>query len=322
MVEVREAITKNSNRIITKLQLLSQFFEDELVFKIYVRTQVIQKLFENNEELDIHKLELFHLQFTESIIELLKKIKKNNEKTVCSIEEEIRLNEELVHSISNTMRLEESFEAAKEAHTLLINKALFKLYQNLSGLSADAPFPKDIDQFNAQFAKDFFAKIPVSLVEELTEMKPDRVYKNGYGTIEKKLMGLQCKYDFKNTFYCGLKASDAELEIYKLNITDKDEYFLFYPDRYVFASVPFSKIESINLSEGISKKAKIIHEITAKNVILENDLPAAKTNLPENVVQLLTEYYAKISALDFLDFIDDFDIQANVLKTMLNTEGF
>jgi len=75
-------IFNESKRIISKLQLLAAFFGDEILYKIYLRTEVIHQMFEQNPELDANNLELFHLQYTASLIELLRKIKKNNEKNV------------------------------------------------------------------------------------------------------------------------------------------------------------------------------------------------------------------------------------------------
>jgi hypothetical protein len=55
-------IIRESTKLLNKLQLLSAFFEDEIVYKIYLRTQVIHRLYTKaNPELDINKLELFHL---------------------------------------------------------------------------------------------------------------------------------------------------------------------------------------------------------------------------------------------------------------------
>jgi hypothetical protein len=73
MDENRLNILKQSNTEISRLQLLSVFFEEEIIYKIFLRSQVIHQLFEHNEDLDIEKLSLFHLQFTSSVIELLKK---------------------------------------------------------------------------------------------------------------------------------------------------------------------------------------------------------------------------------------------------------
>ncbi|MFD2144614.1 hypothetical protein [Mucilaginibacter antarcticus] len=66
-------ILRESTQYLNKLHILSAFFEDEIVYKIYLRTQVIHRLYETNPELDINKLELFHVQFTAAVIDLLKK---------------------------------------------------------------------------------------------------------------------------------------------------------------------------------------------------------------------------------------------------------
>ena len=320
MDDTRTQILSDSNRFISKLQLLSVFFENNLIFQIYVRTQVIHAFFEGNKELDINKLELFHLQFTETIINLLRKIKKNNETNISLTENEIQLNEDVINRINRSMRLQEDFGRAQKAQTDLINQSLFKLYQNLSDLSSVAPFVKNISQFSTTFSPDFFHEIDVDLAESLVGFDPLKVYTNNYGMIEKRLMGLQCKYNFKNTFYCGVKAGDIVLELYKMN-SEKEGYFLFYPAEKRFLSFPFSKIEGIDLSAGISKKAKIIQELTSKNNKLKSGINTTKTNIPPEVMQLLSDYYNKISSMDSFHFMNEFDVQANILKTMLNTDG-
>ncbi|RYF44632.1 MAG: hypothetical protein EON99_01070, partial [Chitinophagaceae bacterium] len=104
MDDNQKQILSDSNKIISKLQILSAFFEDDVIYKIYVRSQVIHKLFETNPELDINKLNLFHLQFTESVLELLRRIKKTNEKGVSLIFDEIELNKQLIIKIADAMR--------------------------------------------------------------------------------------------------------------------------------------------------------------------------------------------------------------------------
>ncbi len=111
MDDSEKKIFQDSNKIISKLQLLSTFFEDEVIYKIFVRSQVIHKLFENNPEIDTYKLNLFHLQFTESVIELLRRIKKTNEKNTSLLLDEISLNNELIQNLSNAMETEVSFES-------------------------------------------------------------------------------------------------------------------------------------------------------------------------------------------------------------------
>ena len=316
MDENRNTILRDSGKMIARLQLLSTFFSDETVYSIFIRTQVIQRLFEHNPELDINKLELFHLQYTETVIELLRKIKKSNENTVEITLDEIACNEELIEKLNNTLRIAGNYTQEKQAHAAAINTALHKLYNNLSGYSAEPPFSREIQAFGEKNAKQFYAEISPLLFDELIAFDPAEVYKNGYGIIEKKLMGWQCKYEFKNSFFGGLKDNERQMEVFKLE--KSDEYFVFYPARHLFLDVAFEKIKDIDFATPLSKEEKLVKELTQKNATYKNNLNSSKTNIPASVKALLQEYHAKIISLDFTN--DEFDIQANILKTMLNTK--
>lgn len=319
MDDNQKKILSNSLKVISKLQLLSTFFEEEIIFKIYIRTQVIHKMFESNPELDINKLDLFHLQFTESVLELLRKIKKTNEKNVSLLFDEIQLNKELILKINDAMRTEQSFEFAKQKQTAKINLAVNKLYQNLSDLSTDFPFGKNVSQFSARYEKDFFYEVTADFFYDLISFEPDEVYKNGYGIIEKKLLGLQCRHNFNNLFYCGLKSGTLVAEVYKM--VEEEVYFIFYPGRNMFLECDKEKIEGIDLSKALSKRAKVVQDLAEKNILLEQQAPKMKTQIPDDIQKLLTDYYDKVNDMDFMDFMDDFDVQANILKTMLNTDS-
>ncbi|WP_435525767.1 hypothetical protein [Chryseobacterium indoltheticum] len=75
-------IMSQSKRRLTRLKLLANFFENVDIIAIYIKTDIIHNLFNENQTLDFNKLELFHLQYTDSLIELLTKIKKKR-KTIC-----------------------------------------------------------------------------------------------------------------------------------------------------------------------------------------------------------------------------------------------
>ena len=121
MDENRAAVLTNSNRIISKLQLLSVFLGDDIIYKIYLRSQVIHQLFENNTELDINKLDLFHLQFTQTLVDLLRKIKKNNEKSISLLLEEIQLNKELIDKLQSTTYTHNDFRLEQQRQALKVN---------------------------------------------------------------------------------------------------------------------------------------------------------------------------------------------------------
>jgi len=319
MDENRLGILNESTNIISKLHLYSAFFEDEIIYKIYLRSQVIHQLFESNPELDINKLDLFHLQFTASVIDLLKKIKKANEKNVSLLYHEIQLNQELIDKLNDSVYTENNYNIDKQRQSLKINTSLRKLYQVLSEDSTEYPFSKNINTFSSRYSQDFFFDISPEILFELISYQAEEVYSNAYALIERKLMGVLCKYDFKTDFLCGLKSGDSIVEIYKFIQTDR--HFLFYPSRNLFLFCDISQISDIDWSNTLSKKERIIHELKDKNDQLESRAGVLKSAMPAEIRNLLTDHYKKISDIDFLQNISNFDVQANILKTMLNTDG-
>ena len=311
-------VLEESKKIINRLQLLSVFFQEEVVYKIYLRSQVIHQLFEQNTELSIDKLELFHLQFTSSVIELLKKIKKNNEKNVTLIYDEIDLNKEVIAQLNDTVLNEKNFVEGIRSQSLKINISLRNLFEQLSGHSADFPFVKNITRLSARYAKDFYYTITSDQLSQLIDYKESDVYVSSYGIIEKKLMGLLCKYDFKTEFVYGLKSGMLIIEIYRF--LDADRYFLFFPNRNLFLFCAPEAISGLDFSTNLSEKGRLIQEMSYKNDKLESNAATVKTYIPPEIVTLLEDNYHKISDINFLNHLNNFDVQANILKAMLNTD--
>jgi len=312
------SVLGESKKIISRLQLLSVFFQEEVVYKIYLRSQVIHQLFENNSELPIDKLELFHMQFTASVIDLLKKIKKNNEKNVTLIYDEIELNRNVIAQLNSTATNEANFMEGKKSQSLKINISLRNLYEVLSDHSVDFPFVKNVTRLSARYAKDFYYTITEEQLGRLIEYKEAEVYEISYAVIERKLMGMLCKHDFKTEFVYGLKSGMLIIEIYKF--LSLDQYFLFFPNRNLFLFCTLDDLAGIDLNSNLSEKSRIIQELSYSNDKLESKAATAKTFIPADIVNLLDENYNKISDLNFLNELNNFDVQANILKAMLNTD--
>jgi len=304
--------------MLSKLQLLSVFFGEDIIYKIYLRSQVIHKLFETNPELDINKLDLFHLQFTATLVELLRKIKKNNENNISLLFDEIQLNKEMIEKLNDSVYTEQNFNLDKQRQALKINLSLRKLFQVLSDDLADNPFSKNINAFSSRFAPDFFFNIEPGLFDDLVTYKPNEVYTNSYATIQKRLMGLLCKYDFKTEFFCGLKSGSQIAEVYKF--VEANNYFLYSPPRDLFVFCDITRINGIDWSNNLSKKEKLINELNDKNDQLESSAGAMKSSMPAEIKTLLAEDYKKIEDINFLQNLSNIDVQANMLKTMLNTD--
>lgn len=318
MDENRVNIINESTRVISKLQLLTVFFNNDVLYKIYLRTQVIHQLFVTNPDLDITKLELFHLQFTNTLIDLLKKVKKNNEANADLMLDEVQLNNELIGKMDDTVYTEQDFNNDTQRQALKISQSLRKLYEVLSSDADVYPFAKNVNQFSARYAADYFLEIPVVLLDELLHYNPAELYTNKYATIQRKLMGRLCKYDFKLSFYSGLKTADITLEVYKF--ADIDQYFLYSPANNIFLFCDVTRLNGLTLGSTLSKKERIMQELLDKNVRLQSSAGVMKTHLPQEIVSLLEENYKKIADVDFLQHMNSFDVQANILKTMLNTD--
>lgn len=304
--------------MLSKLQLLSVYFGDDIIYKIYLRSQVIHKLFESNPELDINKLDLFHLQFTQSLIDLLRKIKKNNEGNISLLFDEIQINKEMIERLNDPTYTQANFNLEKQRQALKINLSLRKLFQVLSNDSTENPLSKNINSFSSRFAADFFYTISNDLVEEVTAYDIKDVYKDEYATIQRKLMGVLCKYDFKTEFYCGLKSGSQVIEVYRF--IDADRYFLYSPSDSLFVFFDVAKIANIDMSTNLSKKEQLVYELKNKNDKLEGNAAAMKVYMPPEIKNLLADNYKKISDISFLDDITNIDVQANILKSMLNTD--
>ncbi|GGE40482.1 hypothetical protein EV200_101787 [Pedobacter psychrotolerans] len=320
MDDYRLNILKKSSTEINRLQLLSVFFDEEIIYKIYLRSQVIHQLFANNEELEIDKLDLFHVQFTESVIALLRKIKKSNEKNVSLIYDEIDLNEELIGRISGSVVNQQNYRLDQQKQSLKVNQSLRRLFAVLSDLSTDFPFSRNINVFSSKYANDFYFDVTPDQLSQLIDFSTKRVYTNINAIIERKLMGLLCKYDFRTAFSFGLKSGELVIEVYRF--LDLDRYFLFFPSRNLFLFCDLSLLNGIEKDNNLSEKERIIQELEYKNDKLKSNAAVLKVAIPAEINALLEDSYLKISDINFLNHLNNFDVQSNILKAMLKTDLF
>ncbi|GAB2701940.1 hypothetical protein GCM10027037_29270 [Mucilaginibacter koreensis] len=318
MDETRTAILNDSRRIISKLQLLAVFFGDEIIYKIYLRSQIIHQLFENNPELDINKLELFHLQFTQTLVELLRKIKRNNEQSISLLLEEMQINKDLIDQLQSSGLSRQTFQLEQQRQALKVNNSLRKLYEALSNDSAEYPFAKNINGFSARFAADFYREVPPEAMVEWMKYAPNEIYQNAYAVIQRKLMGTLCKYEFRTSFYEGVRYGDTVAEIYQLSGTDR--FFIFFLAQGLFLFFDIDKLNNLENNSGASQKENLIQELNNKNTQLQNSINLVKSTLSPEIKQLLIENHKKLNDMNFLQSIADVDAQANILKAMLNTD--
>lgn len=318
MDENRVNILNGSVRMLSKLQVLSVFFSDDLIYRIYLRTQVIHQLFEENEELDINKLDLFHMQYSTALVELLKKIKKNNEQSVSLLLDEVELNAGLINRIQSPAFTQHDYDIDKQRQASKVANSLRKLYEVLSDNSTEYPLAKNINAFSARYSKDFFYVVPPEVMNELDNFEGKDVYTNAYSVIHRKLMGSLCKHDFRVVFCYGIKSGEQVGEVYEL--AEAGKYFVFFPARNLFLLCDIGKLAGVEKVTELEKRASFVQELTDKNENLKNTISVVRTRIPDEIKDLLAEHYKKLTDIDFLQNISKIDVQANILKSMLNTK--
>lgn len=315
-MEVKEII-KESERRLNKLKVLLNFFNHSQLIAISVRTKVIHDIFASNKELDVNKLELFHLQYTDSLLEVLVKLKKNLEQKYVLIANEIEINKDMIAALENQVGQDDFSEKVKN-HSSIIRNFLEQLYQQLA-FSSSVNQPLFLDEKNslsAQRGIEFYRKISRDDFEKMTSQLSNSVYEYGNFRIEKKLLGKINIQKFQFKFLCGLQFNNQFIEIYEF--IHSNEHFVYFKEQFQFQSMQLKDFQTIDFSKNKSNKNQIITDLKTKNSELSQKASQNLRAIPQEVEEVLNDYYEKIAALEFLENLQNIDEQTNILRTMLN----
>lgn len=307
-------IIKESNRKLVILELLSNFFNHKDLVGVLVRTKIIHKLFEKNRILDINKLELFHIQYTNSLIDLFQKLKKSKEQQYVLISDEIYINDDILAKLKSEIG-ETKLSKQLQLHAQNMSRKIEELYQ-LFVTEKDVFFNwNDLLTYSQSIQAEYYREITIEQYEKLSQFNKS-VYENTHARFERKLLGRLNILNFKIKFSCGLVCNNEIIEIYEFR--DSNDRFVFVANEKAFYFLNEEAVKGIDLSKNDSSKQIIIKGLKNKNAELQKELSTIKTTLPESVLEVLNEYLEKISSVDFLDELQNVDEQTNILKTMLN----
>lgn len=318
MDDYRKEILDKSISIIQQLSDLAVFFEDPTLMSIYLQTKIIHKLFEDNEDIDINKLDLFHLQFTTTLIDLISKIKQKNERIVGMYRHEMELNNEMIENLRLLIVKDGGFDSEKQNQSQRMSKSLRKLYTAIYNRSNDYPFTEDISSFSINYYKDYFFESEPEILQKLIEYDKSTVYRNSFATIDKQLLLALGQANFNVKFFAGVRFDPLLAEIYKIQTDDK--YFLFLPSKNLFVNIDINIFPYEEWDAAMSKKEVTIRNLNKKNIKLESNIKSTYKYISQEISELLEEDYKVITDLDFLASLEDIDTQANVLKSMLETK--
>ncbi|WBV59913.1 hypothetical protein PFY12_12800 [Chryseobacterium camelliae] len=298
-----------SKRRLTKLKLLSNFFENVDIISIYIKTDIIHKLFEENKTLDYNKLELFHLQYTDSLIELLTKIKKKKENDLLAVINEININTQYIEGFEE--KKVDSFETDRKIYSGIFSQHLRNLYKDL----AEGKFTlnwNDVLYFQRKFATEFY-RTEADESKLKAHVFPSYQYQEY--SIERKLLGKLNIQNFKVRFVCGYRIERNEYELFK--IFQSDEYFIFNVEEKKMYLID-DELSYLDTSENESNQASIVNQLKKKNEELEETIHERKRKLPEDVESVLKDYLRNLENTDIMSKIFDVNEETNILRAMLN----
>jgi hypothetical protein len=302
-------IMSQSKRRLTKLKLLSNFFENVDIISIFIKTDIIHNLFNENKALDYSKLELFHLQYTDSLIELLTKIKKKKENNLLAVINEININNQYISTFEE--RKVDSFEMDRKMYSGIFSKHLKNLYKDLTEDQFTLNW-NDVLYFHKRYATEFYR---TEADESKLKFHPVPSYQYQDYSIERKLLGKLNIQNFKVRFMCGYRIERNEYELFK--IFQSDEHFIFNVEEKRLYLID-DELAYLNTSENESNQILIINQLKNKNEELEETIDERKRALPDDVESVLKDYLRNLESVDIMSKIFDVNEETNILRAMLN----
>lgn len=307
-------IIKDSNRKLVILELLSNFFNHKDLVGALIKTKIIHTLFQNNRTLDVNKLELFHIQFTNSLIDLFQKLKKSKEQSYLLITDEIYINDDIISKLKLEIG-ETKFSVQMRVHAQVMSKKIEQLYHMFVTDKVELFSWDEILSHSKSIQSEHYREINIDQYEQLTQLNKS-VYQNSFSKFEKKLLGRLNILKFRIKFSCGLVCNNEIIEVYEFR--DSNDKFIFVANDKSFYFIESESAKGIDFSKNCSAKNQIVTQLETKNIELKLELSKIKTTLPKTVQEVLKNYLDKISSVAFLDELQNVDEQTNILKTMLN----
>jgi hypothetical protein len=303
-------IMSQSKRRLTKLKLLANFFENVDIISIYIKTDIIHNLFQENKELDYSKLELFHLQYTDSLIELLTKIKKQKENDMLAVIKEIEVNNKYIANFEE--KHTDGFETERKMYSGIFSNHLKNLYKDLT----EDKFRLKWDSvlyFYKKYASEFYRS---NVDEELLKSGAFPAYQYQEYQIERKLLGRLNIQNFKVRFVCGYSTTGNEYELFK--IFQSEDHFIFDIEGRKMYLIDPKKMEKLDTMPNESNLGTIVSQLKSKNEQLEETMNERKKILPEQVINVLKDYIKNLENTDIMSKIFDINEETNILRAMLN----
>ena len=309
-------IIKQSEKRLNKLRVITNFFDNADVVGISIRTKIIHDVFTSNTNLDSMKLELFHLQYTDTFLQLMQQLKKKIEQKYLLIQNEIKINAEFVANYKTEIKKDSFREEVIKCNlsTQLFLETAYDYLAFMNPAKANALF--EVNEFKDKWGAEYYRQISDADSQKISNLETPLFHSYNIITIDKKLLGKLNIHRFKIKFQCGFQYNNSFFSLFEFIHTN--EHLIFNHQINQFQVFEIKDFPTLNFAKNSSNKQDLIQTLTNKITDLEKQAKTSLKLIPKEVKLVIKEYYLKISSLSFLDDLQNVDEQTNILKSMLN----
>lgn len=299
-------ILKNSKSKLSELNIMSNFFKTLDLSNVLINTSLIISYFESNiEREDLSKLELFNLQYTDSLLELLRKVKSNKEREIANVT--IKYNRfiyEQKRLVYNNPNLDEEFVISKKLHELEISL----LFENFFNNTEYKDFNK-LKSFHKKYSSRYFYNIDED-DKKFIESENIRYYTRFNTKIDSELLELVANKKFKIKLSYGFNSKDASFELF--TVEDSDIVFLWNINKKCFY---ISQSNFYSFGEMLNSVQTKIENYSDK---LQSSINEIMKDIPKEINKLINKYNKVLEDIIYNSESYDTKEEENILKAMLD----
>lgn len=319
-----EIVLKDSQDRINKIKIYANYFDNVLVTNILNQTEIVHDVFLNNKDLSYKKLEQFHYQYTDSLIELLQKLKTTKDENSAvistqlkSIENKIATGKKKSNQILQGDIKKMSNEKAQYAQTMSLQLA--SIYNCMVDNFNDFRFKKlkSFVTYTIKTGIDLAWLLESELYLSFLKYDTNGQYAWDDFKIERKLMGRLQKHLFLIDFVGVCYSGESSFEIF--TISDSDDYFMYIHELGIFKFIDYHKVQPFCTTDNtkFGNLNKEIDEFENKKVEIKAKFTDMK-NIDSKTEKVMKEYLTKIEDIEMINKISEVDVERRNLQSMID----
>lgn len=299
-------ILKNSKSKLVELDKMNNFFKILDLSSVLINTSLIISYFESNiEREDLGKLELFNLQYTDSLLELLRKVKSNKEREIAGVTVKYnRFIYEQKRLVYNNPNLDEEFVISKKLHELEISILFENFFNNIEYKD----FNKLIS-FHKKYSNRYFYNIDED-DKKFIESEKIKYYTRFNTKIDSELLELVANKKFKIKLAYGFNSKETSFELFI--IEDSDIVFLWNINKKCFY---ISQSNFYSFGEMLNSVQTKIENYSGE---LQSSINEIMKDIPKEVNKLINKYNKVLEDIIYNSESYDTKEEENILKAMLD----